>query len=95
MVANKVDEPARTFEADIFHAFGLGDPYRISSVNGSGTGDLLDDLVKSFEKKPSAADEIFPRIAVIGRPNVGKSTLVNTLLGEERHIVTTGRRNNT
>jgi GTP-binding protein len=89
IVANKVDEPARTFEADVFYAFGLGDPYSISSVNGSGTGDLLDDLVKSFEK-PSAVDEPnIPRFAVIGRPNVGKSTLVNTLLGEERHIVTT------
>lgn len=88
VVANKVDEPSRTFEADIFYRFGLGEPYRISSANGSGTGDLLDDLVKSFEKKTADALPELPRIAVIGRPNVGKSTLVNTLLGEERHIVT-------
>jgi len=88
VVANKVDEPARTFEADIFYRFGLGEPYRISSANGSGTGDLLDDLVKSFEKKTAESLPELPRIAVIGRPNVGKSTLVNTLLGEERHIVT-------
>ncbi|MBN1416378.1 MAG: ribosome biogenesis GTPase Der [Bacteroidales bacterium] len=88
VVANKVDEPARTFEVDVFYSFGLGNPYRISSINGSGTGDLLDDLVKSFEKKASEALPDLPRIAVIGRPNVGKSTLVNTLLGEERHIVT-------
>jgi GTP-binding protein len=88
VVANKVDEPSRTFEADVFYSFGLGDPYRISSANGSGTGDLLDDLVKSFEKKTADTLPELPRIAVIGRPNVGKSTLVNTLLGEERHIVT-------
>jgi GTP-binding protein len=88
VVANKVDEPSRTFEADVFYRFGLGEPYRISSANGSGTGDLLDDLVKSFEKKTTDTLPELPRIAVIGRPNVGKSTLVNTLLGEERHIVT-------
>jgi GTP-binding protein len=88
VVANKVDEPSRTFEADIFYAFGLGEPYRISSANGSGTGELLDDRVMSFEKKTEDALPELPRIAVVGRPNVGKSTLVNTLLGEERHIVT-------
>jgi GTP-binding protein len=88
VVANKVDEPSRTFEADIFYKFGLGEPYSISSANGSGTGDLLDALVKSFEKKTADTLPELPRIAVIGRPNVGKSTLVNTLLGEERHIVT-------
>jgi GTP-binding protein len=88
VVANKVDEPARTFEADVFYAFGLGDPYRISSANGSGTGELLDDLVKSFGQKKNESSPDLPRIAVVGRPNVGKSTLVNTLLGEERHIVT-------
>jgi GTP-binding protein len=88
VVANKVDEPARTFEADVFYAFGLGDPYRISSANGSGTGELLDDLVKSFGQKKNESSPDLPRIAVVGRPNVGKSTLVNTLLEEERHIVT-------
>ncbi|MBN2762162.1 MAG: 50S ribosome-binding GTPase, partial [Bacteroidales bacterium] len=63
VVANKVDEPSRTYEADIFYAFGLGDIYRISSVNGSGTGDLLDDLVSSFEKKRTATGPDLPRFA--------------------------------
>jgi len=71
VVANKVDEPSRSFEADVFYTFGLGEPYRISSANGSGTGDLLDDLVKSFEKKTADVLPELPRIAVIGRPNVG------------------------
>ncbi len=88
LVVNKVDEPAMSFEADVFYALGLGDPYKISSVNGSGTGDLLDDIVKSFEQKPEKEETQLPRIAVVGRPNVGKSTLINTLLGEERYIVT-------
>lgn len=88
LVVNKVDEPTMSFEADIFYRLGLGDPYKISSVNGSGTGDLLDDIVKSFERKHDKEETELPRIAVVGRPNVGKSTLINTLLGEERHIVT-------
>jgi GTP-binding protein len=88
LVVNKVDEPAMAFEADVFYALGLGDPYKISSVNGSGTGDLLDDIVKNFERNPEKEEADLPRIAVVGRPNVGKSTLINTLLGEERYIVT-------
>lgn len=88
LVVNKVDEPAMAFEADVFYSLGLGDPYKISSINGSGTGDLLDDLVQSFEWKPEKEEAGLPRIAVVGRPNVGKSTLINTLLGEERYIVT-------
>ncbi len=88
LVVNKVDEPAMAFEADVFYALGLGDPYKISSINGSGTGDLLDDIVQSFERKPEKEEAGLPRIAVVGRPNVGKSTLINTLLGEERYIVT-------
>jgi GTP-binding protein len=76
------------YEADIFYALGLGDIFKISSINGSGTGDLLDDVVNSFTG--SAEEELpdLPRFAVVGRPNVGKSTFINSLLGEERHIVT-------
>jgi GTP-binding protein len=88
VVVNKVDQNQQQYEADIFYAMGLGDLYKISSMNGSGTGDLLDDVVKSFTADTSEELPELPRIAVVGRPNVGKSTLINSLLGEERHIVT-------
>jgi GTPase len=88
VVANKVDNTMQQYQADIFYSFGLGDLYKISSMNGSGTGDLLDDIVKSFEQKTIEEFPDLPRIAVVGRPNVGKSTLINSLLGVERHIVT-------
>jgi GTP-binding protein len=88
VVVNKVDNTARQYEADVFYALGLGDLYKISSINGSGTGDLLDDVVNSFNRVTGDVLPELPRIAVVGRPNVGKSTLINTLLGEERHIVT-------
>jgi GTP-binding protein len=88
VVVNKVDNTMQQYEADIFYALGLGDLFKISSINGSGTGDLLDDVVNSFTG--SAEEELpeLPRFAVVGRPNVGKSTFINSLLGEERHIVT-------
>jgi GTPase len=88
VVVNKVDNLARQYEADVFYGLGLGDIYKISSINGSGTGDLLDDVVKSFTGAAEEELPELPRIAVVGRPNVGKSTLINSLLGEERHIVT-------
>ena len=88
VVANKVDNTMQQYQADVFYSLGLGELYKISSMNGSGTGDLLDDVVKSFESATLEEFPDLPRIAVVGRPNVGKSTLINSLLGEERHIVT-------
>lgn len=89
LVVNKVDNSERNSYAAEFYGLGLGDPYCISSNSGSGTGDLLDALVKSFPEDLGAiTDEGLPKIAIVGRPNVGKSSLVNALLGEERNIVT-------
>jgi len=88
VVVNKVDNSMQQYEADVFYGMGLGDLYKISSMNGSGTGDLLDDIVKAFTNPTIEELPDLPRFAVVGRPNVGKSTLINSLLGEERHIVT-------
>jgi len=88
LVANKVDNSARHLEVPQFYGLGLGEVYGISSINGSGTGDLLDDLVEHFTKEEEEEESELPRIAVVGRPNVGKSSLINSLIGEERNIVT-------
>ncbi len=89
VAVNKVDTPNKADVIGEFYAMGLGDLYPISAMNGGGTGDLLDDLVKVFKNKTFVDEETdLPRIAFVGRPNVGKSSLVNTLLGDTRNIVT-------
>jgi GTP-binding protein len=88
VVVNKVDNNERIADATEFYKLGLGDYFALSSMNGSGTGELLDEVVKNLpaEEPPEIPD--IPRVAIVGRPNVGKSSLVNSLLGEERNIVT-------
>ena len=89
LVSNKVDNTKRYNDSAEFYALGLGEVYSISSINGSGTGDLLDEVVKQFKEKPEeekASD--LPKYAIVGRPNVGKSSFINALLGDDRNIVT-------
>ena len=86
LVVNKVDKPGDTIVHD-FHRLGLGRPIPISSENGYGIGDLLDDVLALLPPERPEAQAKYPRIAIIGRPNVGKSSIVNALLGEERVIV--------
>ncbi len=89
VVANKVDNFERIAETSVFHSFGLGDEvFPISSLSGSGTGELLDKLASLLEDKPLEVDENIAKIAIVGRPNVGKSSITNAFLGEERNIVT-------
>ena len=89
LVVNKVDNSNRLYDASVFYGLGLGDYSALSSINGSGTGDMLDRLTSMFDKKVEVEEEEeIPKIAVVGRPNVGKSSLVNALIGEERNIVT-------
>lgn len=89
VVANKTDNNDLQYNAAEFYSLGLGDPYTISAISGSGTGDLLDILVSKFQKETDEEleDEI-PRFAVVGRPNAGKSSIINAFIGEERNIVT-------
>ncbi len=90
LVANKVDTGDKMFDSHIFNSFGLGEPFCISSASGSGTGDLLDKVLELLppEEEIKEEEKVIPHIAIIGRPNVGKSSLTNALLGEERNIVT-------
>ena len=89
LVSNKADNYELHALSAEFYALGLGDPYNISAINGSGTGDLLDLVVSKFTKKEEEeTEENIPRIAIVGRPNAGKSSLTNAFIGEERNIVT-------
>ena len=89
LVANKADTFEIGYQSAEFYALGLGDPYAISAINGSGTGDLLDAIVNSLpEQNESETEKELPRFAVVGRPNAGKSLLINAFIGEERNIVT-------
>ncbi|MBN1251338.1 MAG: ribosome biogenesis GTPase Der [Bacteroidales bacterium] len=89
LVVNKVDNTQRQYDANVFYGLGLGDIYTISSISGSGTGELLDKLIEVFPKEPEVEEEEdIPKFAIVGRPNVGKSSLINALVGEERNIVT-------
>ena len=90
LVANKVDGNEWLYNVPEFYALGLGDPYPVSAVNGYGTGDLLDEVVKDLpepDEDDARLDDI-PRFAIVGRPNAGKSSLINSFIGEDRHIVT-------
>ena len=87
LVVNKVDNAKRAEDAVEFYALGLGEYFTVSSINGSGTGDLLDAVVEVLPETEEEEDEL-PRFAVVGRPNAGKSSFINALIGEERYIVT-------
>lgn len=89
VVANKTDNNDLQYNAAEFYSLGLGDPYCISALSGSGTGDLLDLVLSKFKKEnDEIIDEEIPRFAVVGRPNAGKSSIVNAFIGEDRNIVT-------
>ena len=90
LVANKVDNNSQLYDSYEFYKLGLGDPMCISSATGSGTGDLLDLVLERLSnvKDESDVEEGIPRFAVVGRPNAGKSSIINAFIGEDRHIVT-------
>jgi len=88
LVVNKVDSSKRTDDAVEFYSLGYDKYYTLSSINGSGTGDLLDDLVKVLPEEEEEEVADLPRFAVVGRPNAGKSSFINALVGEDRYIVT-------
>ena len=89
VVANKVDTHELQYQASEFYAFGLGEPIILSAINGLGSGDFLDLLISKFTAKPDdEPEEELPRFAIVGRPNAGKSSIVNAFMDEDRNIVT-------
>lgn len=88
LAANKVDNAAQMDNLAEFYSLGLGEPHPIAGITGSGTGDLLDILVKDFSEGEDNPVDNLPRIAIVGRPNVGKSSFINTITGEQRSVVT-------
>lgn len=87
LVVNKADSETRRAQAMQFYELGMGDPYPISALHGTGTGDLLDDLVASLPAQTEEEDDQSVKIAIVGKPNAGKSSLLNKLIGAERAIV--------
>lgn len=88
LAVNKIDSPSNFLDYAEFYALGVEQVFPISAVSGGGTGDLLDEVVKHFSKDIEYAPDDLPRIAIVGKPNVGKSSIINAFLGEDRHIVT-------
>lgn len=88
LAVNKVDSSKDVQNAMEFYAIGLGEYYNISAINGSGTGELLDALVEALPENPIEEEDELPKFAVVGRPNAGKSSFINALIGKERYIVT-------
>ena len=88
VACNKTDNSALLFQSGEFYRLGVGEIYPISAMTGSGTGELLDEIVKHFDKNSESGIVDLPRFAVVGRPNVGKSSIINAFLGKERNIVT-------
>ncbi|MDB5135798.1 MAG: ribosome biosis GTPase Der [Mucilaginibacter sp.] len=87
VVVNKVDNNSQQSDATVFYSLGLGEIYNISSMTGSGTGELLDAVVEGFDEE-AVEENTLPKFAIVGRPNVGKSSIINSLIGKERNIVT-------
>lgn len=87
VVVNKIDNNSQQSDATVFYSLGLGEIYNISSMTGSGTGELLDVVVKDFDEEV-VEENALPKFAIVGRPNVGKSSIINALIGKDRNIVT-------
>src|ERR1700753_2773870 len=87
VVVNKMDNTSQLADSMVFYSLGLGELFNISSMTGSGTGELLDEVVKHFDDEP-LEDNKLPKYAIVGRPNVGKSSIINALIGKDRNIVT-------